>query len=755
MQNKQFKWDQFAGGMSEGSKRGYTGAFQDGYGLDFRSDPDVLSLTRALKKDSGSSVVDLILDTAEAPNGDVYFYGNTGHLYKRTSGGVYSQPKGAAITNSVGNGLAIFNNKLWYAYNTGIGKANLPASASTDFTDDYFVSADDDAEFYSGVFGMVNTYTLPQNTPNEGSTHRKSWTATGSPILGVVVRIAAKGTGDWTVIVHNASNNEITRTTLTNAALGAASSTTYFQFADAVQLTAGQTYHIHIVSTTTDGTVSVTTSNDLTTLGVAIIKVVSEDDVDQSNSTRNVLQPNINIYNLGTSVSEALVDRLPFVPTARNIIAVSLMILTIGTGDWKVILHNSLNQEIGTSTITNANLKERAVYMKFKFSSAIELTPGETYHLHLIRVGGSGGNVATTTNNNFSTAGYRTHFQILDNNAYHPMLEYSNLLLIGNGNKVATIDDTELYDPEALTLPVGETIVKFETIGDYVSIITRRGSNIADYGSSRIYYWDGRSPFINAFVDVDGQVNTVKNDSNKLLIVHGTQVRLSYYTGAITPMRRLKYLQNTLTAEVLPNAIDVYEGILLFGVSNVSNSAVPAGVYSYGRKDKDYPIALNYDNKISTGNNGTTVTIGLIKALSAGKLFVSWKDGSNYGVDIIDSIDVSSGYITSLKFTDQAPNIEKLAVSASVSCAALTDGQSIVVEYRTERSNGWKTLFTVNTVGAAYMSNPFSQADNPRFYEIEFKVTLNKGTAADAPTLKSLMFFFQKEEEYQFKQLVV
>ena len=102
----------FNGGLASGSKRGIANSFRWGQGLDIHSDPDVLGVKPASTKDSGSTVTDLPLFAAtNTVNANTYFLGDTGNLYKRTSAGVWSNPK--TFTNAQGMGFFSGTNLIY------------------------------------------------------------------------------------------------------------------------------------------------------------------------------------------------------------------------------------------------------------------------------------------------------------------------------------------------------------------------------------------------------------------------------------------------------------------------------------------------------------------------------------------------------------------------------------------------------------------------------------------------------------------
>ena len=80
----------FNGGISDLSNKGVRGAFKFGYGINLRNTSSALSCNQKLKKDSGAVVTDLIRFGVAATDGNWYGFGDTGNIYRRTSGGAWS-----------------------------------------------------------------------------------------------------------------------------------------------------------------------------------------------------------------------------------------------------------------------------------------------------------------------------------------------------------------------------------------------------------------------------------------------------------------------------------------------------------------------------------------------------------------------------------------------------------------------------------------------------------------------------------------
>lgn len=751
--------EKISGGISESSITGlgndnYT-SVQDAVGIDYRTDPDKITALKKLSKDSGSNVTDLVNFMVENTNNDTWMYGDSGKIYKRTSVGTYSNPK--TVSDSHGNGIEIFNNALWYASDSKLGKAT-DLTGSTVFTDDYFTDptyeAPDLAQILTG-----NTYTVPTSV-SETSANKISFTTTVTTFAGISLAIAAKGTGNWTFILHNASDTVLAQQTVANATLANASVRVLF---GGVTLTAGQTYHIHITSTVADGTVTTGTASNLSTALFSVLQTLPGLDIDQQSAIgTGVFTSFSTTYLLLTTISENSIDRREFTPSVSNLAAISVMFISKSSADVTLTVHDSNNTVIGSATLLNANIKGRLAWNKFVFSSPLTVTPGGSYHYHLTATAATAVDVISSVSNSLAGGYYKTHFSMLDSDtSYHTMKVYQNLLCIGNGQFLSTIDDSEVVTREALTFPKGERVRCIETIGDYLAVSTWKGT-LTD-GKSRIYFWDGTAPTFNAFVDIDGVVNSMKNNGeNMLFIIHGTQGHISIYTGGITKVRKIKNAEGAIQTFVNPAATEIWESLLYFGNYGSTSNNIDTLVYSYGRKSNNYPYSLNKDYPISTGVKTTAVTIGSILGISASKFLVSWKDtssGTVYGVDIIDNSNAQSSVnFTTLRFRggkNADPNREKSPKAVSLRFDPLTANHKITLAYRINGGTNFTTIGTIDAttdsslVGAVYKSFDFT---NPYFLDIEFKVTMET-TGASALTLLTLEMEFEGKDRFQLDQV--
>lgn len=734
--------DNFTGGISEGSKRGQTGSYRGGIGIDYRTDPDLLTALRKLKKDSDTTVDALPL-WFKTFGTDLYIGADNGDLYKRTSGGSYS------LINAFGSritGMEIFDDYLFIAQDDNLNRYG-PLSGTPAVETDFLKSTNGDVDQYSGLTA-ANAYTL-QTSINEGATHKRSFTPTADNISGVVISVSSKGTGDITVTVHDNSNNIVAVKTILAADM--VNNVMRFEFSEPVPITVAGSYHFHVTASTGTTTIRANTSSDGSTVEYATLQYFSTEDVDQSNILDGATASTT--VTTAVTISEEPTARQTFTPERSSLAAISILVGVNGTGNWTITVHDSFNSTIGSATVSNANVAERKVYVKFSFATPLKVLPGAAYHFHLTTTVADGSYFSDTASS-LEGAGFKTHYSIIeDDDHWHPMKFFPSAgkLAIGNSNFLAVYDniiyreDGAATGSERLQFAYEEKVRALALVGDYLAIGTWKGTTIGDDGDGRLYLWDGISPGINAFKDVPGEINAmVAGEDGLLYIWVGGRGDIYVYSGSLELKKTLKNIDRNTTIEVYPGAVTMWDGVARFGISGGTDTSVPRIVHSFGNKSSSYVKSLSADYPISTGTTSNAVSIGALHGLGPTKFFVGWKDSSNYGVDIIDTAnDQASTTYETLIFDDERPDQTKRAHSVRINFPVLATGQTITVAYKADRAAAWTTLGIASFASdGAVKFKAFSM--DTRFSEIEFKVTLATSTAS-APGLISLALNFETE----------
>lgn len=290
----------FQGGTTVDPKLGIANSFYYSQNLDFRSQPsqmDVLPASRQLS----NSLSDLVLAMDQDLNGVRWGVGSAGYIYKIDTSNTITSP--AQLTENGSAGL-LYNQVTDQLYIPGQTTVSMYGRVTKDvsptFRSDHFAKSasvapgcvnlfnstdgffDGSARNNSQSLGVgvtnvtqvttnaTNTYNVP-TIISEASTNFCFFAPDIEPFYSVAVRIATKGTGNWTLTLHDSLNNSLAAITIANASL---TNSAYNEFVFGSQIRAlvnasqtgtTATYHFHLTSTVNDGTAQVLTASDLST----------------------------------------------------------------------------------------------------------------------------------------------------------------------------------------------------------------------------------------------------------------------------------------------------------------------------------------------------------------------------------------------------------------------------------------------------------------------------------------------------------
>jgi len=255
----------FSGSLAKFEKKDLPFSARFIKGLNIFEDPSYMVPFAKPTKVSGTVIEALpkwMVD-ASSWSTDRYVYDEAGNIYKETSGGTWTKDRATATigNGAAGQGLLVFNDYLYYSTSTTLGRLGLLSGTPT-YNDDFISDGTLNLDQSLDTSGQV--YTLATSI-NEGATHRQTFTPTNDPLKRIQILIGAKGTGDWTVTVHDKANKSIGAKTLTNVNV-TGSVDNNFDFTTPLRVTLDNSYHFHVTSTVADGTVTTTTASDLETV---------------------------------------------------------------------------------------------------------------------------------------------------------------------------------------------------------------------------------------------------------------------------------------------------------------------------------------------------------------------------------------------------------------------------------------------------------------------------------------------------------
>src|SRR6266516_475805 len=283
MAKKVLVFQSFTGGLADDSKVGIKNSSAYLQGLDVRSSPSQMSVLPGMTREDNGVFKDLALNEVMAADGTIYAYGNAGYLYRRTTAAVWSEigktANGCAGLDYRYDTDAIYSasNKYVSIYTpvTGTGTPTLVLGKYGTSFSTYNNTINTGFNVAAHQVGSILTTTLA-TTLTEIQTGLRYFQTDIEPLAKISVFVVAKGTGDWTLTLHDGLNTILATATITNANLtNGVFNDFVFSAAPNGQVRVypapnARTYHIHVTSTVADGQVSSSASNDLSTCDLQV-----------------------------------------------------------------------------------------------------------------------------------------------------------------------------------------------------------------------------------------------------------------------------------------------------------------------------------------------------------------------------------------------------------------------------------------------------------------------------------------------------
>lgn len=459
-------------------------------------------------------------------------------------------------------------------------------------------------------------------------------------------------------------------------------------------------------------------------------------------------------YTVLSAINEQSVNKLSLVPTIEPLYSIKIWILTKGTGDLLLTMHDAQNNVLGTSTVLNTNISASG-YVEFVLSTPARMLVkpnAATYHFHLTFPNGTASTVGTSTASDFSTADYSSWGSLFVNptNGMHPCIEFLQYILIGNERYVASWEPISQSNPSTsefqrhrLTMPSGMSVCAMAVYANsYAAIGAEKRSTTAtsEFQQGRIYLWDGTSTTYNDLIIIPEGSPYSLFSHKKILYYYAGGSWWAYAGGSPVKVIQIPGTDfegtglNTYIVNY-PNMATVRNGILLMGIPSESNSlTMDHAVYSFGQRDKNMSNSFGYSYSISTltrtydGSNA--LKMGMVKSWGD-KLFISWQDntqvaGAKFGVDKVDPNSkpystflweslINDYRFISIKRKFPRPDTDKQASYLSVWFESLPAGVTITPKYKINRGS-WVYGTGTNNVGDTSIQINI----NKRYKEIQF-----------------------------------
>lgn len=452
-------------------------------------------------------------------------------------------------------------------------------------------------------------------------------------------------------------------------------------------------------------------------------------------------------YTVGSTITESSNNQCSFLPDIEPFYSIKVNILSKGTGDWTLTLHDGLNTKLAEVTKLNASIASGLT--EFVFTSpvrALVKPNARTYHFHLTST--AAGTVACGTANDLNTADFElwAYRMVQPNNGLHPMITFQQFICIGNERYLSVWEplsdsnppNTE-YQRHRLTFPPGFEVCGLTPTDEFLVIACEKRSTDAsrDFQEGKLFIWDGTATTYNYVIDVDGgsPEGIYTKDNFPYFIVDGD---LCAWPGGKNIIK-IKKIADTTGSKVNPNTLTTRNNLLLMGFpSTTSDQTVEHGVYSFGTVDKNYPASFGYDYLLSSQTKLKTDTndlaIGCVRNFGD-DLYMSWQEDGKFGLDVVNSgsAPAPTAKYRARRFDAGAIYKTKLALKLGITAETLAEGVAVTPVYGVD--NGAEVSLPV-LESAAFKSWDIKDGDK-RFRDIiyGFDLTNTESTTSFASIL--------------------
>ena len=326
---------------------------------------------------------------------------------------------------------------------------------------------------------------------------------------------------------------------------------------------------------------------------------------------------------------------------------------------------------------------------------------------------------------------------------FHPMTVVNGVLYIGDKNMVASVNAASTFTANDLDLEEPQRIKTMvpKDIDLLIGTIVAQTVN-----ECKLIRWDTvQTSWQYEETVLENGINAFFWLGTQLVVQAGTMGNLYLYDGqTLQPYKRIPGTWTpTKFGEVYPQAVGVFQNLAIFGLSNspaaANSTGNPAdqGIYTLGHYSKDYPVVLSGPEFIISQDKVATIEIGAV-LVEGTDLYVSWKDGANFGVDKLNwSAKYASAYIESRVMTADPENlIEFLRVFASYS--SLPASTSLTFKYKANHAAAYVSYSTVDETGYKQLYAEESIKARAYQFRVEFTVSSN-----NAPEIEHLGLVLQ------------
>lgn len=284
MSKQALVFENFEGGWSTDLKVGIKNSSAYTQALDFRKSPSQVSVLPGTTREDKKIIKDLVLNEVMDTTGTIYATGNAGYFYKRTTAGIWSA-EGKLSSGCAGidyrkdaDAIYLSGNKAVSLYQRVSGTLGSPTLVPDKYGISYSTyNNTENAGFNVSSYQVGSQLTSALSaTLKEESPTRRYFQTNIEPLNKITVFCATPGTGDWTLTLHDGLDNVLGTVTVLAANIKTGQAVDFVFMAATNQQVRlyvapnARTYHFHLTSSNSTGTVQSSVNNDLSSMDLQI-----------------------------------------------------------------------------------------------------------------------------------------------------------------------------------------------------------------------------------------------------------------------------------------------------------------------------------------------------------------------------------------------------------------------------------------------------------------------------------------------------
>lgn len=324
-----------------------------------------------------------------------------------------------------------------------------------------------------------------------------------------------------------------------------------------------------------------------------------------------------------------------------------------------------------------------------------------------------------------------------------------NLYLPYN-NKLARVTSGGVVNDAVLTLPTNFKITSIANYGNYLAIGCAPVSTFN--GASKVFLWNLTSVDVQEAIDWgEGELRILETIEGYLVGVtdrylnnatgagRGSMI-IQTYSGGVPQVVKEVFTQ-ALTGKSIPLQKTVKNNRLFWAakiMTNVAGTLYNEGIWSFGRKNVNFPFALSLDIIDENINTSGIQAIGS----AANYFFITHSaDGSIDKTNDVATYAFTSAYESQI-FDFGDVESDKTLLSLKVSFRKLLTGESLTAKYRVDGATAFTTIGTYSTVdmlSRTFLNIESTGADFASGREYEFRLESTGGLEITGFSAKAIV----------------